>query len=184
MDIVEVTKRLYSNPAGSSLLLEYVKRNYWIDKLQEYFPNNYINNLTDFNYAKCFSMYINLSDIKADIGTKEFHEHIIETKNVYGIIIEISVLAPYCVFKYSRYYVDDEVKCETSAMPYCEEHMEFHKIINDFISDYNLIFLDDNTLMKEVPNISLELKEPPVSVYNCLFQDDYSYYPYSIEEVD
>lgn len=184
MDIVEIVKSLYRNPAGSSLLLKYVDRDYWIDKLKEYFPNKYIDNLTGFNYDKCFSMYINLLDNKGSIGTKEFDEYIIENKNLYILIIEISVLAPYCVFKYLRYYVDEEIKCETSAMPYCEEHMEFHKIINDFISDYNLILLDDNTLMREVPNISLELKEPPVSVYNCLFEDCYSYYPYSINKVE
>ncbi|GAA0776079.1 hypothetical protein GCM10008908_28830 [Clostridium subterminale] len=184
MDIVEIVKSLYRNPAGSSLLLKYVDRDYWIDKLQKYFPNSYINNITDFNYAKCFSMYINLSDIRADIGSKEFHEHIENEKDVYGIIIEISVLASYCVFKYSRYYIDGQTKCETSSIPYCEKHMEFNKIINNFISDYHLILLDDNTLMREVPDICLELKEPPVSVYNCLFQDDYSYYPYSIEKVD
>jgi hypothetical protein len=62
--------------------------------------------------------------------------------------------------------------------------MEFHKIINDFISDYNLILLDDDTLMKEVPNISLELKEPPVGVYNCLFENSYCYYPNLIEAQD
>jgi len=161
MDIAEIVKSLYRNPAGSSLLLKYVDRDYWIDKLKEYFPNKYIDNLTEFNYDKCFSMYINLLDNKGSIGTKEFDEYIIENKNLYILIIEISVLAPYC-----------------------EEHMEFHKIINDFISDYNLILLDDNTLMREVPNISLELKEPPVSVYNCLFENSYCYYPYLIEGQD
>ncbi len=184
MDIIEIVKSLYRSSAGSYLLLKYVNRGYWIDKLQEYFPNKYIDNLTEFNYDKCFSMYINLSDNKGSIGTEEFDNYILENENLYILSIKISVLAPYCIFKYVRYYVDEEIKCETSSIPYCEEHMEFNKIINNFISDYHLILLDDNTLMREVSDICLELREPPVSVYNCLFQDCYSYYPYSINKVE
>jgi hypothetical protein len=62
--------------------------------------------------------------------------------------------------------------------------MESHKIINDFISDYNIILLDNNILIREVTDICIELKGFPVSVYDCIFQDDYLYYPYSKERVD
>ena len=62
--------------------------------------------------------------------------------------------------------------------------MEFNNEIKKFISKFKLTLLDDDILMTEVPGKSLELREAPVSVYNCLFEDTYDYYPYSNKVID
>lgn len=177
MNIISEIQSVYDRGEMSYLLFTYVDRNFWTSKLKEYFPNRYIDNLTDFNYNKCFSMYINFSDADANIGSKKFDEYIIKNKTIYGAIIEISALAPYCIVKYSRYYIEEEeIKCDCKDMPYCQEHMGIHEQIMKFISKYKLTLLDDDILMTEVPGKSLELREAPVSAYNCLFQDTYAYY--------
>lgn len=179
MDIIDKIKGIYERGEMSYLLLNYVDRDFWSLKLKESFSNiYYIDNLTDFNYNKCFTIYMNLSDNNAGLGSKEFDDYIRNNKNLYLALIEISTLAPYCILKYIKYYKEKEIECECKNTPYCQEHMKFDQEIREFLSKNGLIILDDDILMVEVPNKSLELKEAPVSVYNCLFQDTYCYYPY------
>lgn len=179
MDIIDEIKGIFDRGEMSYLLFKYVDRDFWSLKLQESFSDiYYIDNLTDFNYNKCFSIYMNLSDINARVGSKEFDDYIINNKNLYRVAIEISTLAPYCILKYIKYYMEEEIEIGCKDEPYCQEHMKFDQEIREFLSKNGLIILDDDILMVEVPNKSLELKEAPVSVYNCLFQDTYCYYPY------
>ena len=183
MDIKQEIEGIFDRGELDYLLYKYVNRDYWTIKLYEIFSNTYyIDNVTDFNYNKCFSIYINLSDIKARAGEKEFDDYITENKNLYRASIEISALAPYCVLKYLRYYKREEIKCEVKDIPYCEEHIKFDREIRKFLFKNNITILDDDTLMIEIPGKSLELKEAPVSVYNCLFEDTYCYYPYLDKE--
>lgn len=181
-DILDIINEIYGNVECSYLLFTYVNRNHWVDKLKHYFPKHHIDNLTDFNYNKCFSMCINLSYVDADIGSEKFDRYVKENLNLYRLIIEISAVAQYCIVKYSKYYFDNgEIKNNCRNEPYIGEHHILKEMIKEFISEYNLSLLDDKILMTEVTGISLELKEAPVSVYNCLFEDTYSYYPYSKE---
>lgn len=179
MGIIRIINNVYHKGECSYLLFNYVKRDHWIVKLKEYFSRQYIDNLTDFNYSKCFSMFINISDVNSGIGTESFRIYIEKNLSLYGIIVEISAMGPYCIIKYTRYYWEKgEVKLEHSNIPYCSEHYTYDVKIKQFVQHYNLNVLDDEMLMKEVYGVELELKEPPVSVYNCLFEDSYSYYPY------
>ena len=91
MNILNNIEAIYDRGELSYLLSTYVDRNCWTLKLKEHFSDRYIDNLTDFNYNKCFSLYINLSDVNSGIGSKEFDEYIIKNKNMYRAIIEISV---------------------------------------------------------------------------------------------
>lgn len=160
-------------------MFKYVDRNYWVSKLSEYFPDKYVDNLTDFNYSKCFTMDIVLSPIKASAGSEEITEYLIKNLNLYRIVVEITAFAPLCIVKYSRHFNDKGEKgVEYSNTPFCKEHYIYERKIRQFISDFELTKLNDKILMTEVPEITLELKENPVSVYNCLFQDSYSYFPY------
>jgi hypothetical protein len=178
MNIINKVKAIYDHGEMSHLLFKYVDRNFWSIKIKKEFSDKYIDNLTDFNYNKCFSLYISLSDNNSPIGSKEFDEYIIKNKNLYIAAVEISVLAPYCILKYLRYYMEEEIKCDCIDTTYCKEYIKFDEEIKEFFLKSNLILLDDEILMTEIPDKSLELKEAPVSAYNCLFQDNYDYYPY------
>lgn len=172
MDIIDEVRSVYDRGELSYPLFNYVDRNFWNSKISEYFPSKYIDNLTDYNYGKCHTLNINLSNINSGLGTKRFHNYIIENKELYVMTIEISVLAPYCRLGYSRYCVNDyKVEIQSSQMPYREEDKEVDEKIKDFISKYKLTRLDEETLKREITEKSLELTTEHVNVYNCLFDD-------------
>jgi len=102
---------------------------------------------------------------------------------LFRLEIQISVLAPYATVKYLKYFKQNgETKIEYSNNPFLEEHIMYQTKVNNFITDSKLTILDDKQLMLEVPEIRLEIREEKASVYNCLFEDCYSYYPYLDEE--
>ncbi|WP_238882251.1 hypothetical protein [Clostridium sp. YIM B02551] len=180
MNIINDVEAIYDRGEMSYPLSTYVDRDIWKRRFQENFPDKYIDNLTDFNYNKCFTVCIHLSDANAGIGSKEFDEYIIKNGVVYEALIEISALFPYCILKYSKYYfLEGEIENECRDIPYCKEHTKFDQEIRDILDRSKLILLDDEVLMTEIPGKSLELREAPVSAYNCLFQDTYAYYPYT-----
>ncbi|RCX18226.1 hypothetical protein DFP94_107181 [Fontibacillus phaseoli] len=180
VDIVKVIENVYKNGDLSFLLSTYVDRDYYLQNFRELFVGNYIENMTDFSYSKCFSICINLSDIDSPFGSQLFEKFISENGNIYRVDVQMSLIAPYAVVKYLKYEKkDNTVVVQSSNVPFLSNQNSIDGIIRGFLSDKGYTVLDDNVLTKAVPGVVLELQEDTPSVYNCLFEDSSSYYPYS-----
>ncbi len=59
----------------------------------------FVDTLTDFNYSKCFSYFIQSSE-GATIGSDGFKNYLKEEKEITGVLVLISAIAPYSVVKY------------------------------------------------------------------------------------
>ncbi|MEC0233843.1 hypothetical protein P4H71_05680 [Paenibacillus kribbensis] len=180
VDIIRVTENVYNNGNLSFLLSSYVDRDYYLQNFRELFVGKHIENMTDFNYSKCFSICINLSDIDSPIGSQQFEQYITENGNVYRVDVQMSVIAPYAVVKHLKYEIkDNRVVVQSSNVPFLPNQNMYDEKIKGFLSGKGYALLDDVELTQAVPAIVLELQEDTPSVYKCLFEDLSSYYPYS-----
>lgn len=168
--------RVYKKGDIKYLLSKYIDINYWENELSTFFPNKGIENFTDFNYSTCFTMYINISDTSAKIGTQEFDDFIIGNGCAYRVQVQISVIAPYATVKFIKYEYDGKrIKFTSKNSPFLEEHLIISNKVNQFLYKFNLELLGDEVLSLQVADVSLELRQENVTVYNCLFEDEYDY---------
>lgn len=180
MDIIKVIESVYKNGDLTFLISSYVDKDYYLKSFKELFVGKHIENMTDFNYSKCFSICINLSDIDSPIGSQQFEQFITDSGNIYRVDVHLSVIAQYAVVKYLKYEIkDNKVVVQSSNTPYLPNQNDFDDKIKEFLNGKGYMLLDDVELTKAVPGIVLELQEATPSVYNCLFEDSSSYYPYS-----
>lgn len=179
-DIIKAIENVYQNGSLSFLLSSYVDRDYYLQNYKELFEGNHIENMTDFNYSKCFSISINLSDIDTPIGSQKFEQFVVENCNVYRVDVQMSVIAPYALVKYLKYEIKaNQVTVQSSNTPFLSNQNVYDERIKKFLRVKGYALLDDVELTQAVPGIVLELQEDTPSVYNCLFEDSSSYYPYS-----
>lgn len=159
------------------VLMKYVDRNYWTQKLQAVFPEYYFDNTTDFNYTSCYALSLNISPIHATFTSKEFYEYLEQNGVVYSIYIEISAIAPYALFRYQKriYNSSPQSKIELSFTPYDQEQSQLGVRLRDFLEKEKLTILDEELMSLEIPDINLEMRDSHVQVYHCLFQDGYYY---------
>lgn len=156
------------------VLSKYVNISFWMNNLKKHFQNVYIENLTDFNYSTCFTMYLNISNTNAKVGTEEFRNFVRQNVNFYRLKIQISAIAPYAIYKFVKYtFNNNKIMLSESFIPYNNEQYIMSKNIAEFLSKSGLIILDKEILSVKVSGISLEMKKSDITVYNCLFEDGY-----------
>lgn len=156
------------------IIAKYVDRDFWLDISKNYFQNMYIENFTDFNYSTCFTMYLNISDSKSEVGTEEFKSFIKQNLFLYRIKIQISVIAPYAMYKFVQYdFKDGKIRMKEKFNSFIEKHSFVEKKVIEFLNMLNLTILYEDMLSVEIPNVSLEMKKTGVTIYNCLFEDEY-----------
>ena len=136
--------------------------------------------MTDFNYSKCFSFAINISNTNMDLFSNNFNDYLKNNSYFYRFEIQISVIGPYVRYTYLKYFFDDKEKVllESSDTPFDISHRIYTDALNHFIENEHLELLNADMLQVKVPEIKLELRGEDVSVYNCLFEDSSSFYPY------
>lgn len=179
-DIIKVIESVYKNGDLTFLISSYVDKDYYLKGFKELFVGKHIENMTDFNYSKCFSICVNLSDVHSSITGQKFEQFITENHRVYRMEVQMSIIAPYAMIKYLRYDLkDNQVFMQSSDYPFLPNQNIYDKKIKEFLIDKHYVLLGDAELTQAVPGIVLELKEDIPSVYNCLFEDLSSYYPYS-----
>ncbi|WP_143188034.1 hypothetical protein [Thermoactinomyces sp. DSM 45891] len=169
------TERLYSN-RDFQYYLSYVDRKYWENKLINAIKDIGIDNLTDFNYATCFSLFVYPSDIgvKLSIGGRNFANYLAEHKVLNAVMIRISAIAPYSVIHYWKYeHADEGNKLTESAHSLDEFTQRVGEGIKDFLQQFDVKQIPEECLNIVVPDISLELKEENATIFNCLFEDNY-----------
>lgn len=173
-NLLEWIDRLRKSGEYGHVLMSYVDRNHWMQKLIEFFPEYYIENLTDFNYASGFFMTLNISPIYAGFTSAKYKEYLKQNGTIYSINIEISAIAPYATYGYSiRKYAPPNSTIESSCFPYIKEHEIVGDKVRVFLEKQRLTILSEDLLLIEIPGVKLELREEHVQVYHCLFQDRY-----------
>lgn len=155
-------------------VVRYINRDYWQEKINKFFKDSSIENETDFNYSKCFSLKINISPSQETI-----QEYLRSHQHHYSLLIQVSILAPYGMLKFQRYSLENNFAIlDASDIPYLSEHQDFLRLAEKFFEHYRITLLKDDLLKLPVPGITLELREGNPSVYNCLFEDLASIYPF------
>ncbi|MBA4603756.1 hypothetical protein [Thermoactinomyces mirandus] len=166
---------IYHHGDFGHVLLNYVNVHVWAKKIAHHIKNINIDNLTDFNYSKCFTLYITPSfHPKIEIGTDEFSSYIRKCTYLNGLMVYISAIAPFAAIKYVKYeYIDGEIVVQEQYQPYDEKTGEIGKDILKLLEDHRIKVLGRKLLETVVPNVSLELRKKEVTVFHCLFEDGY-----------
>jgi hypothetical protein len=171
-DIVNEVETIFKDGKFDYVLSKYVDTSYWQKLLADLFPDNYVENFTDFNYSRCFTVYVNVSRTHASVGTVEFADYVRNNGLLYRVMVQISAIAPYATYQYMKYeYLHGEIKLSASRKPYTEKLALFGKEIENFLTTMNHTVLDEQLLSLPVQGIKLEHKENDVTVYDCLFGD-------------
>lgn len=126
--------------------------NYWKKKLQKYFEDNHIEDLTDFTHSTCFTYLINLSQLDENSSSND-GDNISKIGGANFLEILISNKKPLICFHFLTYYKTDNgefKRSKTSSKTYLEEHNEYSVNISLFIEENHLIFVDDENLSSKV----------------------------------
>lgn len=170
--ILQTIEQLYNGDFGY-ILMNYVDKNIWFNKMTQEMKELHVENLTDFNYSKCFTLYIT-SSTHPEVSTDEFIEYISQHTYLNGLLVYISAIGPFAAIKYVRYeYVDGNVGMREQYEPFDKETEQISKDVFNLLDSRGIRVLEKNILDIEVPNISLELKEENVTIFHCLFEDSY-----------
>lgn len=173
-NLINIIKELRLKGDYGYILAKYVDKHSWIEKVEKNFPNDFIENSTDFNYSVCFTVDINISNTDEVPAKQSFRKYLEKNKCFYRIQIEISAIAPYAVIRYVRYvYNNGDIKMEFSSNPFIKEHIIYGIIAEKFLIESKLTILSEDLLSIIIPGVSLEMKESNATVYNCLFDDEY-----------
>ncbi|MCY7855125.1 hypothetical protein [Bacillus sonorensis] len=173
--VLNTIEELYHNGDFGYVLFNYVDTEVWSEKFINEIKEIYVDNLTDFNYSKCFTLFIQPSmNPKLKIGTNEFNSFIKENGYLTGILVYISAIAPYASIKYIKYeHAENEIEIKEQYQPFDESTKQIANKIINYLEKENIQILQEDLLEITVPNISLELKEEDVTIFNCLFEDSY-----------
>ncbi|MGZ4107972.1 MAG: hypothetical protein ACXVO1_11640, partial [Tumebacillaceae bacterium] len=144
--------------------MENGKREFWMEQLQSYFPNCVVEDETDLNYSTCHSYLI------------WFPAEQSEPNRQFALQILISILAPFAVMKFLHRVSRLKVLCSND--PFRPEHVVYGKWAAQFFERNQLEVLTDELLQLTVLGVTLELQEGEPSLYNCLFEDLSSFFPY------
>ncbi|MFC1894382.1 hypothetical protein ACFLYH_00350 [Candidatus Dependentiae bacterium] len=165
-------EQIYKHGDCKYAIWNYVPNKFWVKSFNDWFPEKYSYNETDFNYSVCFTMYLNLSPINASFYSNEFDAYLKEKGYADLLLTHISVIAPYSIINYLQYrLVDGEVKVFSSCLPFKPKHAKYGDKLKKHLQAKNITFLDDEILLIKTKGISLELRKEDVRVYNCLFED-------------
>lgn len=163
----------------SYLLNRYVDQKYWVCELQTCFSVEYFDNLTDFNYARCFTYAINEGGVKLSVRDSDFKEFVASRGELNRLHVLVSTLAPYVVYKFVRYdYKDGNLRMEVLETGAGEWYKQMEVAIFEFCRRNDLLFIADNKLKEPIKGMSLELHGEEPSVFNFLFEDGAAGFPY------
>lgn len=163
----------------SYLLHRYVDPKYWARELQTCFSVEHFDNLTDFNYARCFTYAINEGGIKLSVSESDFKEFVAKRGELIRLHVLVSALAPYVVYKFVRYdHKDGNLRLEVIKSDGGGWYKQMEVAIFEFCQRNDLLFIADDKLKEPIKGMSLELHGEEATVFNFLFEDGASGFPY------
>ncbi len=177
-DVLKSVRQFTKYHDVSYALDKYIDRFRWVDEIKKVFRVEHLDNLTDFNYARCFTYVINENDLDLNVISGSVRDYVIKFGYFNVFYIMISVLGPYVFGKSLKYeYVDSEIVLSLN-----DDKMEWHYRLGDtmeyFCEANSLFYVDDETLKAKVDEVELELHGPNPTVYNIFFEDGASSFPY------
>ena len=160
------------------LLRTYIDRRYWMSELQKSFGVTNIDNLTDFNYARCFTYFISEPDLPLVAGDGGIRNYVTNHGILDRVEVLISTLGPYLTYKFVRYeYKDGEVVFGIGS-PAEGWKRRIDDALLDFCTRNDLFVVSDADLQEKIEGIALELHGPNPSVFNLLFEDGIDDFPF------
>lgn len=172
--LIDIVKILRDKGDYQYILNKYVDSSRYFTNIKGYFENMYIYDATDFNYSTCFTFYLNISDIKAQIGDNEFDNYIIKNQHLNCIQIQISAIAPYATYKFIQYIKENgQINMKESFEPFMTAHYNLSRKIDKFLIGSGLTVLKEPLLSLRIEGVVLEKRTSEVTVYHCLFEDEY-----------
>lgn len=160
-------------------LTTYIDKLFWDSKIQAKFSPDTFENLTDFNYSKCFSYHINLTEPNFFICGRNSEKFIELHGLLFRLEILISIVRPYFFYRFFCYYLESgKVNLKSSAIPYQESHQKYVRLVYELCIENGFKTISEENLVGKIPGIDLELAKENSSVYNLFFNDGYSSFPY------
>lgn len=150
---------------------------FWEDRLKDYFPFNYIDNLTDFNYSTCFTYLLTINE-QNKLGLHNM-DNLIAQEDQYFIEIIISIKKPIASVHFFKYIKESKGQILVSTDRYFEENQkDMYRKCVEFAQENNLLLLSDDhlsTIIKE--------NNDSMSIYYKYFNqesEDKTKIPYSL----
>ena len=148
-------------------LMKYVSPDYWDNIIKPANKEMVFENLTDYNYSRCFS-YMFMEDIhlKSPFFTKEATQEVIKRGYIELISLKISIISPFYTIDRAMYQADGE----RLKINYIEEfkneilekkYQELKRVVE--AEDYYLVDPDDLRIPLE--NVPIENVEPENVTY-------------------
>ena len=157
----------------------YVDRNYWTDSIRGVFEGCSVENMTDYNYSRCFDYWINFISEDFPMTSLKMREYLAEKGELYGLVLKISILGGYLFVRFYQCQLHEGVFVQTyKPHPFLPEHERYAISIGQLCESGQLKMLPEEVLRHILPGVRLELTEEGVSIFNYLFEDSSSPFPY------
>ena len=160
------------------LLNHYVDKDRWLGEVKLCFGVSHVDNLTDFNYSNCFVYAVNEGGLDLRVGVPGFVEYLEKNGELNRVQVMISALGPYLTFRHLKYENIDGKISLISYEPRAEFRFDVESRIRKLCEKNNLYIIEDDILRKTIKDISMELAGQNPSVFNLLFEDGSSRFPY------
>jgi len=175
-ELLAAINNIFREHSYSYIIGKYINLYQWDTQISALFPGKHWINLSDHNYGTCFHYMIYLSPTHVHFASKEFDQYIFANGFLDVVSLSISMLASYASISFGRYEENTEAKAsnlENRRTKVTHLEAETHQLINkrlmDFLANEQITLLSEDLLNLTVPDISLELKEAPVTVEECFF---------------
>lgn len=142
--------KLYEKEIKAFLLQSSGKASYWDTAIRKFFPDFFIDNLTDFNDSSCFTYYIALDGNTYKIGDPRIKAHLLRGEKLYYLQLFVSIKAPILTYLYIM-YDKTPTNLVTSSTPFIPKHSNILSCIKLFSSENELVLYDYVSLQEKSP---------------------------------
>lgn len=156
----------YHSFSLTHLLMNYVNRDSWLERIRASFPGCHVENMTEFNYGRCFHYAVNMTGGNMNLLDPEMKEYI-RHEPFYRVYLKISVLRPLLNVTYVSYSLNEhgEEEFVWNEKPFKAEHDEFQRKVEAFAKEHELIIVPKSLLGDTLPC------QCPKTVYEFYFEE-------------
>lgn len=138
---------------------------YWKQKLETCFSQNYIDDITDLNYSTCFTYLVSLNKNNEGLNSMDL---LLKEDDSYFMEILISSKKPLITMHFWKYPQNSEGKIlKSSEEPYLKNHEIFYIKYLSFVKENDFILLNNKDL-----RIRTILDGDTVSLYYNFFSQE------------
>ncbi len=173
MKALEYVHKFYQGWDIKDLLINYVDRDFWTEKINEFFSGDWLYNRTDFTNSKCFKFFIDLSRCGLYEENNNIEDLLKNKEFVYSLEIQISTIDSYicCAFK-RHFLIDDLVQSDKAESPWFQEDEIYLEKLSGFAESISHQILSRDDLIRRLPGVRLDSAKNDATIYEFLFADD------------